>query len=122
MAPDLQIAAHMQIHIIQTGRISIWFYSEKKSVFCLEGQCALNHLPHRFCIAIAETMHEEQQDTNMFTLLFSFTLLKLPIPFIITKLASEKSPDHYVPFHFVQLLEEYGPESRYSIFHMSVGM
>lgn len=65
-------------------------------------------------------MHEKQQETNMFCLFF--TLLKLPVPFVITKIATERSPYHFVYFYLVQLLVECGLESRYLIFHMSVGI
>jgi len=65
-------------------------------------------------------MHEKPQETNMFCILFSFTLLKLPTPFIITKIVTE-NPDHFISFHLVQLLGKYGLESDV-LFSMSVAI
>lgn len=100
----------MQTHI----RISICL----QRVFCLEGQCALNHLPQRFCTAIQGKMYEKKTVDQ-------YVLSSLPLysseathPLCNHKITTWKSPNHFVPLQLVQFLGEYGLESRYSIFHI----
>lgn len=102
----------IQIHI----RVSICL----RGVFCLEGQCALNHLPQRFCAAIHGKMYEKKNSRPICFVLSSFTNLTLPIP-LKSQNGNMKIPKPFCSLPISKLLQflgQYGLDSRYYIFHV----